>query len=179
MAAKQCPHCLMWVNDEERLSGQCPGCQSFFESEIPQSRSTPSPSVTGAPTIRTESTSSSSRRRNSSGAWSAWWLIPIVWFGLRGCTALMRMNDRHSSPYDYNGQSYEPPDVDPEEIRRLIESMQQHQEEGEPLAYPPGDDASEFGPPKLVPEEQVFEYPTASSDDAASPPFSQEFEGPE
>ena len=95
MPAKLCPHCLIWVNEEQRLSGQCPACNNFFESEIPNTAATPPAFPTTSrpsqrPTIDTESTASRSNRSSGSGLWSAWWLIPLALLGMRGCSALMR-----------------------------------------------------------------------------------------
>ena len=99
MAAKQCPKCLMWVTDEERMSGQCPGCKSFFESQLPPGATgTSSAAPTGAPVINTHSPESPTARvKRGSGAWSAWLLIPVVLIGMRACRAVMRATDNLTS----------------------------------------------------------------------------------
>ena len=111
MGKKQCPQCGMWVSDDDRLSGQCPSCKSFFESEIPggtpQVASTPTSVPNVTPVIQTHSPESPTERaRRTSGLWSAWWVIPIALVAMRACNVAMRnSNNRQRPNYEYR---YEP-----------------------------------------------------------------------
>lgn len=135
MADKQCPKCSHWVSDEERLSGQCPFCKSFFESTIPVTSS--AGSATGAPVIRTETPTQQSRRRNAS-SWPAWVAIPLVLVGLRACSAIVRQNDRPPPPQYHTPQfsipegefTIEDFDVTTQELDRINELLRRLEEDG-------------------------------------------------
>lgn len=168
MADKQCPKCSHWISDEERLSGQCPFCKSFFESTIPATSS--AGSATGAPVIRTETPTQQSRRRSSS-SWPAWVAIPLVLFGLRACSAIVRQNDRPPPPQynvpDYGSSQFRIPegeftiedfDVQTEELERINELRRKYED----AWLTPRDGAPTIDP--SAPAEPSGHFPNATDD---------------
>ena len=125
MAAKQCPKCLMWVTDEERMTGQCPGCKSFFESELPRSAIGNSPRAAGTPIIQTESPETpTARAKRGSGVWSAWWMIPLALIGMRACRAVVRTTEDHGARPKYE-------EIDRDRIRQLLEQSRENRPSNE------------------------------------------------
>ena len=123
MANKQCPNCLTWVTDEERLSGQCPNCNKFFESEIPGGASNPY-AAPAAPVIQTHTPETPTRRaKRTSGLWSAWWVIPIALIGMRACRAVVRTSNQYETPsYEYElPEDFDFSRPENEALRRLLE----------------------------------------------------------
>ena len=143
MAAKQCPNCRMWVTDEERMTGQCPGCQSFFESKLPGDAAHQPPAASGAPVINTHSHETPTQRaKRGAGAWSGWLLVPIIIIGMRACRAVLRTQDRGARPnyeqYDWdtaNAESY-----DQERIRELLEQARQRSQRANEFTMGPADE---------------------------------------
>lgn len=121
MAAKQCPKCLMWVNDEQRMSGQCPGCKTFFESELPAAASGTTSAASGAPIIQTDTPESPTARvKRGAGLWSLWWIIPVIFIARIGCRAALQTQDRGARP------TYEQYDqYDQDRIRQILEQARE------------------------------------------------------
>ena len=166
MADKQCPKCSHWVSEEERLSGQCPFCKSFFESTIPVTASTGS--ATGAPVIRTDSPTQQSRRR-SAPAWPAWIVIPLFLVGMRACNAIVRQSNRPPPPQysvpEFGSFPHSIPEgeftieeleLQTEELERINELLRKHKE----VWATPRDHAPASGP--AVPSESPASFPNST-----------------
>jgi phage FluMu protein Com len=124
MSQNRCPHCQSLLSENERLSGQCPMCKTFFESKIPGAPERAPVPVTPAPVIRT---GSSERSGKGSGIGNIWWVIIVGFIALRACTALMRTNydspssydSSYESSYEFDPQQFEMPTLDQDDFPYL------------------------------------------------------------
>ncbi len=156
MNKRQCPNCRAQISEDQRLSGQCPVCKSFFESQIPQMRP-----VVHAPDIQTRTSRSrgtNSGRSQSTGTQSngsGWIWFFLIMLGMGILRAAVSGNWSDSSTDNYRNEYQSTVVEDLEKLQRMqqrLEASRQREQEGP---------WHEYTVNRPVSEAQVWEDPFA------------------